>query len=882
MSKKAKNVKTPAPAPASVPTPPPTPVKAPGKKPSKTDDERPTVESILAAQSSLLYRGGSRVTETYDVIPFGIYGLDRYVLEVGGAIRGRIYEVVGHQSCLADSTYIQFQTRTPDGRLQNAKGGTIAELFTKFHDKPRTWRKNRRDRRSDGAVFTTVSLTQSGGFRQNRILDVVDAGIQECFELKTARGHSITATAMHRFRVDDGFVRLESLRVGDAVWLHENTHRTSDTPKPLPTGQERFTLVPTKDQITSITPVGPRQTYDLCMEAPNHNFVADRFVVHNSGKTTLCLQLVANAQARGLQVAYIDAEHALDTAWAAARGVSVEDLLIGQPDCGEDALELVDSLCNSYQVGLVVIDSVAALVPRAELKGEMGDSVPGDTPVLIRDKLTKRIEIVPIASLYGGQKTFPHPGRHSNIYRKTKMTEVYTASGWRQLTGVCYKQNYKRKSLIVTNTAAGAAITTPDHALFCDGAEVTPAEIKAGRLLDQHMPEHTERETFMPCDVAWLLGYFCAEGHARPTTDRFSLSDTTRGNIEHARAIIARLFQASTSVVTSYPEAPRVPLHTLTIGRCPELSQLFRSCVDGLTREKKVPALVLNSNKKVMSAFLAGYRAGDGDTSIDPLSFSSSSFTLTAGVAYIMHACGMPFRLHGNHRDGVKVQWNLTETTADGRVHHPREVRRQFQIPPPEYLYDLETEDGTFAGGIGMVIHHNSHMGLQARLMSQALRKLAAIVAKSKTCVVFTNQYRKGMGGTFAPENVPTGGNALKFYASVRIETTYMGKIKSGEGEDAEVIGSEVRITAVKNKTAAPWRMIKLPLLFNSGYDDVANMVDLAVSNELSCVRKLSSSMWEVFGATVRGRPAAIEAARVRADDLRAALDAFYRDGVVG
>lgn len=366
MLKKAKNAKTPAPAPAPAPTPAaPPPTKAPGKKPSKADGERPTVESILAAQSSLLYRGGSRVTETYDVIPFGIYGLDRYVLEVGGAIRGRIYEVVGHQS---------------------------------------------------------------------------------------------------------------------------------------------------------------------------------------AGKSTLCLQLVANAQARGLQVAYIDAEHALDTAWAAARGVSIEDLLVGQPNCGEEALELVDSLCNSYQVGLVVIDSVAALVPKAELEGAMGDA----------------------------------------------------------------------------------------------------------------------------------------------------------------------------------------------------------------------------------------------------------------------------------------------------------------------------------------------HMGLQARLMSQALRKLVSIVAKSKTCVVFTNQYRKGMGGAFAPENVPTGGNALKFYASVRIEVTNMGKIKSGEGEDAEVIGNEIRITAVKNKTAAPWRMIKLPLLFNSGYDDVANMVDLAVSNELSCVRKLSSSMWEVFGATVRGRSAAIEAARARADDLRAALDAFYRDGVVG
>lgn len=92
-----------------------------------------------------------------------------------------------------------------------------------------------------------------------------------------------------------------------------------------------------------------------------------------SGKTTLTLNLIAQAQRAGGLTAFIDAEHALDVGYARALGVDVEKLLISQPDCGEQALELADMLARSGEVDLVVIDSVAALTPRAEVEGEMGD-----------------------------------------------------------------------------------------------------------------------------------------------------------------------------------------------------------------------------------------------------------------------------------------------------------------------------------------------------------------------------------------------------------------------------------------------------------------------------------------------------------------------------
>lgn len=92
-----------------------------------------------------------------------------------------------------------------------------------------------------------------------------------------------------------------------------------------------------------------------------------------SGKTTLTLHLIAEAQRRGLVTAFIDAEHALDTRYAATLGVRLDEVLVSQPDCGEQALEIVDSLARTGAVGLIVVDSVAALIPRAELEGDMGD-----------------------------------------------------------------------------------------------------------------------------------------------------------------------------------------------------------------------------------------------------------------------------------------------------------------------------------------------------------------------------------------------------------------------------------------------------------------------------------------------------------------------------
>ena len=123
----------------------------------------------------------------------------------------------------------------------------------------------------------------------------------------------------------------------------------------------------------------------------------------------------------------------------------------------------------------------------------------------------------------------------------------------------------------------------------------------------------------------------------------------------------------------------------------------------------------------------------------------------------------------------------------------------------------------------------DQHMGLQARLMSQALRKLTAIVSKSKTVVIFINQIRNKIGVFFGNPETTSGGNALKFYSSVRIEVRRAAQIKQGE----KIIGNRVKVKLVKNKVAAPFRTCEFDIVYNEGISIAGDLLDLGVENNV-------------------------------------------------
>ena len=134
----------------------------------------------------------------------------------------------------------------------------------------------------------------------------------------------------------------------------------------------------------------------------------------------------------------------------------------------------------------------------------------------------------------------------------------------------------------------------------------------------------------------------------------------------------------------------------------------------------------------------------------------------------------------------------------------------------------------------------DAHMGLQARLMSQALRKLTAAIARSNTAVIFTNQIRQKIGIMFGNPETTTGGNALKFYASLRLDIRRMAQIKDGEN----IIGSRTKVKVVKNKLAPPFQQVEFDIMYNEGISTAGEILDMAVANAL--VDK--SGAWYSYG----------------------------------
>ena len=217
-----------------------------------------------------------------------------------------------------------------------------------------------------------------------------------------------------------------------------------------------------------------------------------------------------------------------------------------------------------------------------------------------------------------------------------------------------------------------------------------------------------------------------------------------------------------------------------------------------------------------------------------PESSGKTTLSLQA-VAEAQHAGGIAAFIDAEHALDLNYAKKLGVQTDDLLVSQPDTGEQALEVT--ETLVRSGALDIIVIDSVAALVPRaelegemgDSHMGLQARLMSQALRKLTSAISKSNTTVVFINQLRMKIGVVFGNPETTTGGNALKFYASVRLDIRKIELLKDGQ----EVIGNRVRVKVVKNKMAPPFRQAEFEILFNEGISRTGELIDLGVAKGL-------------------------------------------------
>ncbi|MGI8758052.1 MAG: recombinase RecA [Acidimicrobiales bacterium] len=595
--------------------------------------------------------------------------------------------------------------------------------------------------------------------------------------------------------------------------------------------------------------------------------VVEIYGPESSGKSTLAMHVVAEAQRNGGICAYVDAEHAMDPIYARAIGVDVDELLISQPDTGEQALEIVDVLIRSGALDVVVIDSVAALTPRAEIEGEMGDSHVGlqarlmsqalrkltanlnksNTICIFINQLREKIGVMFGCFAYGTRVTLADGSSEKIGKIVNQRLPVEVLSYDPGLGAVVPKKvvnwfdNGPTEEFLRFTVARGAGngrsqfTCTPNHQIRTPGGWTQAQELGVGDRVLQAVP-------FRLSGFQWevLLGGLMGDGALSPAKSgygarlRFGHGAKQAAYCDWKASLFANLGSCRSV------NAKGAVFHDLPPQR--ELAELRRAVyVDG----KKV--LSHDYLKRLTPLSLAIWYMDDGGFTLRAKGLQERTREGSGRSEMCVEALEATSRqrLVAYLADTWDIRPNLMYKGVGKKAHlvFPKDETAKLHTLVAPFIHPsmdyklLPRFRGRFAvEPVFAPVHYEL-----VPMPITAIGPKAPISNTNRFDIEVEGGHNYFVDGVMvhnSPETTP-GGRALKFYSSVRLDIRRIEAIKDG----VEVVGNRTRVKVVKNKVSSPFKLAEFDIMYGKGISREGSLLDIGV--DLGLVKK--SGAWYTY-----------------------------------